>query len=57
MAAINRPSKDIRLTHQLRLIANGKFPVQGLKVKHPMAMCLRSALNVLDTTHIVSPCK
>ncbi len=57
MVAINRPSKDIRLTHQLRLIADGKLPVQGLKVKHPVAMCLRSASNVLNTTHIVSPCK
>lgn len=35
MAVINRPSKDIRLAHQLRLIADGKLPVQGLRVKTP----------------------
>lgn len=35
MAVINKQSKDIQRERQLRLIALGKLPVDGLRVKTP----------------------
>lgn len=35
MAVINKQSKDVQRERQLRLIALGKLPVDGLRVKTP----------------------